>query len=294
MSEHPYQRLRYAEAFGPRFTPLYLPSAQTPVLLRPIQDHNAIDAMGLYPLCAMAPAADLAADMELLRAKGAVSLVLVADSFFSPPSTVMQQFFDHHLPFKEHYVCDLRKDDFTYSKHHRYEVRKSHKQCETRVLSLSDHLDAWYTLYAHLISKHGMTGIQAFSKDYFAKIAALEPIMIGAFHESELISAHLWFTHEHYAYSHLAASSEKGYELQAAYAVYDSSITHLKSLGIEVIDLGGGAGTNASAGLSFLKKGFSNDQTMCYVYGKVLDQKMYATLSAKHAPTTFFPAYRSV
>ena len=135
-------------------------------------------------------------------------------------------------------------------------------------------------------------GIQAFPKSYFADICALEPMTVGAFHEGELISAHIWFRHGNHAYSHLAASNEKGYKLRGSYAVYDFSIAYLRDQGVKIIDLGGGAGNEASAGLTFLKKGFSNDSVMCYLNGKILDEEKYAQLSVDK-PNTYFPAYRA-
>lgn len=292
MSPHPYQTRAYADAFAKQgYTPAPLPSARTHALLRPIPGTSQVDALGVYPLCPMDASADLASDFESLRKNGAVSLVLVTDPFTSPARDVLDAAFDRVADFKEHFLCDLRIDH-TFSKHHRYEVRRAHKDCETRVVNLADHLDEWYGLYSTLIEKHGMGGIQAFPKDYFAALIALEPLMVAAFAGGRMLSAHLWFSHGKHAYSHLAASSEEGYKLRGSYAVYDVSITELKARGIEVVDLGGGAGTTASAGLTFLKQGFSNASVMCYLASKVLDEAAYAKLS-EGKTTNFFPAYRA-
>lgn len=287
---HPYTSSIYANAFAYDYEAFTLREAQSHVLLRPIPGTDAIDALGIYPLCPLKPDADLQKDFSELQQRGAVSLVLVNDPFMHPPLEMLQQQFDRVTPFKEHFLCDLRKEH-AYSKHHRYEVRYAQKHCETRVITLKDTLDDWYALYSTLIEKHRMTGIHAFPKQYFADITALNPIMVGAFIEGALVSAHIWFRHDDIAYSHLAASSEAGYKSRAAYAVYDHSIIHLRELGVSVIDLGGGAGNEASKGLSFLKQGFSNDSIMAHLCAKVLDEKRYAELS-KGKETAFFPAYR--
>lgn len=291
MNTHPYASLLYANAFGPEYEAFCLKEAQTHVLLRAIAGSNDIDAMGVYPLCPMAEAANLENDFKDLAARGAVSLVMVADPFFHPPLEKMEQCFDRVTPFKEHYLRDLHKTE-PYSKHHRYEVSRALKQCETRVVALSEYLDEWYALYATLIDKHGITGIQAFPKSYFAALCDLKPVMVAAFHENKMLSAHLWFQHEGYVYSHLAASSEEGYQARAAYAVYDASIRYFKDAGARIMDLGGGAGNEASAGLSFLKKGFSTESVMCYLLAKVLDSERYRQLSSGKE-TAYFPAYRA-
>lgn len=287
---HPYATATYAKAFAYDYEAFALKEADSHVLLRPIPGSDAIDALGVYPLCPLKANADLSKDFAELKSRGAVSLVLVNDPFVHPPLELLQQQFDRVTPFKEHFLCDLSKPH-EFTKHHRYEVRYSRKQCEVRVISLKDALDDWYALYETLITKHGMKGIQAFPKRYFADICALEPITVGAYMDGALASAHIWFRNGDVAYSHLAASSETGYKSRAAYAVYDESITHLKGLGVKIIDLGGGAGNEASKGLTFLKQGFSNSSVMAHLCAKVLDEKHYAELS-KGKETNFFPAYR--
>jgi hypothetical protein len=288
---HPYRHPLYAKAFAYDYEALYLKEADTYVLLRPIAGTAYVDAMGVYPLCPMNADADIEKDFATLRQRNAISLVFITDPFFHLDLEDAQRHFDSARPFKEHFVCNLEKDHI-FSKHHRYEIKSARKHCETSVIKLEEHLDAWYELYCALIDKHRIAGIQAFPKRYFADICALSPIMIGAFHDGILVSAHIWFRHHTYAYSHLAASSEQGYLLGAAYAVYDHSIRYLHEQGVCMIDLGGGAGNEASAGLSAFKKGFSNDSIMCHLRGKILNEPIYAELS-RGKKSDYFPLYRA-
>ena len=288
---HPYADSRYASAFMPAYEPLLMPSVGLHVLKRPIPGSDLYDAMGPYPLSPLRADADLEADFDHLRAQGIVSLVLVSDPFFHPSHESLAGAFDTAALFKEHYIYDFAQPQ-PFSSHHRYEIRRAAPACDVRVIDLAEHMDAWYALYAQLIEKHHITGIQAFTRSYFEQLCALDPIVVGAFSAGKLVSAHIWLMHEGYVYSHLAASSDEGYKLRAAYVVYDYSITHFTQLGAHKLDFGAGAGVNeTSQGLTFLKKGFSTGRVPCYLCCKILDEVSYAALSRGKA-SAFFPAYR--
>jgi lipid II:glycine glycyltransferase (peptidoglycan interpeptide bridge formation enzyme) len=183
--------------------------------------------------------------------------------------------------------------DHRFSSDHRTKINRARRNCDTRRIALAEHLDAWMALYNELIARHGITGIQAFSRDYFAKLCALEPMMVGAFCDDQLVSAHLWLQHETHGYSHLVASNALGYAHRAAYAVYDESISYFKTIGITQIDFGGGAGSaQASAGLVQMKRGFSNTSAPAYLCGKILNRAVYNQLSAGKTGA-YFPLYRA-
>ncbi|MDX2113027.1 MAG: GNAT family N-acetyltransferase [Alphaproteobacteria bacterium] len=289
---HPYASELYARAFGHGYEPVFLPQAGCWVLKRQIPGSGAADAMGCYPLTPIAAGARLEDDFDLLRAQGVVSLVLVADPFCAPGREQLAQQFDLATPYKEHYLNDFSHPDLYDSKNHRYKVRRALRDCEVRRIRLAEFLTEWCALYDALIAKHQMLGIQAFSHDYFKALCELEPIAFGAFSGGELVSCQLWLEHGGYGYSHLVVSSERGYALRAAYALYDASLRYFKERGVRAVDLGGGAGaTEASGGLAMLKKGFSTTSTMCVLCGKILLPDIYEKLSVgKDRP--FFPKYR--
>lgn len=290
---HPYASVEYARAFGTGYEPIYLEASKTCVLKREIPGTRCFDAMGPYPVTPIACGAAMEHDFERLKDSGIVSLVLVTDPFYHPPEKQLRRHFDYVRPYKQHFIADSSRPPGI-SKHHAYEVRRAAKSCETRSITLTDFLDDWCDLYRTLVERRGISGIHAFSRDYFAAIAGLKPLMVGAFTEGRLVSAHLWFAKERYAYSHLAASSTEGYRLRAAYPVYSHSLQHLAECGFSMIDLGGGAGTEkASAGLANMKKGFSNGSREVYLCGKVLRENCYAELSAAKNDSGYFPAYRS-
>jgi hypothetical protein len=289
---HPYASLAYAQAFGADFEPIYLPGMDIHVLKRRIGGTPYFDAMGPYPLSAVTSVDRARDDFAILASHRLVSLVLVVDPMRAPTFLAMNKVFDQVKPFKDHFVREPSLDQ-PYSDHHRAKVRRAYRACETRIVSLADHLDDWSSLYDALSLKHQIGGIQAFDRRYFDSLAKLEPLMIAAFIEEALVSAHIWIRYQGYAYAHLAASSQEGYRQSAAYAVYDHSFRHFADQGVRMVNLGGGAGIGApSQGLTYLKQGFSTGTLPCYLCAKITDPEVYAKLSAGRQ-TAFFPAYRA-
>lgn len=290
---HPYASATYASAFAP-LEPVYLPNARTHVLKRPIAGTAAFDAMGCYPLFVFDANEGLGEDLARLASLGIVSLVAVTDCLSQPEQAFLQAHFDLCRPYKTHYIHDARLPNGDYSKHHRDRVRRARKSCGTRVVDLAQYLEPWCACYETLVRKRGITGIQAFSRSYFERIARLpQTVTIAAFSGGEFVSAHIWFRFERKVYAHLAASTEAGYRLRSAFAVYDHAVQMFRDG--HVIDFGGGAGTDASDsdGLSAFKKGFANSERRNYLCGKILDAAMYDRLSARAgAAGGFFPAYR--
>jgi len=300
---HPYASEAYARAFGGSYLPVHLPSTDIWMLSRPIPGTDRRDAMGCYPRCPLPGGADLTSDFASLAAQGLVSVVLVTDVFFHLSKGELERQFDYVRPYKTHFTYGFSleanenepiADQIQYRKHHRDRVRWALRSCETRVIDLADHLDDWFALYRTLIERHRITGVQSFSRDYFAALAAMPGLTtIGAFADDKLVSAHLWLEYSGFAYSHLAASSAEGYAMRAAYPIYDAAL-RLYAGRVAAVDLGAGAGLNeAATGLTEFKGGFANSQRQCFIAGKILDPRGYRELCGRgEAPVNFFPAYR--
>jgi len=290
---HPYASAAYAGVFREVGTPLWVEAWGTHVLVREIAGGGR-DALGIYPLTVFAPGADLAAGLDALRDEGLVSVGLVPDPATVPPPAELAAAFDLCTPFKTHLLVDQGRE-VRFSKHHRYEVKKALGQVTVEVVALADHLDAWTGLYAELSARHGIGGLTAFSREAFARMAAVEGLTtVAAFADGDAVSMHLWIADaaSGHGYSLLAASSPEGYRRSAAYAVYDASIRHLAPL--KTLNLGGGAGVAAGDdGLTRFKAGFANAEVQAHFCGAILDPVRYAELSggATRAATPF-PAYR--
>jgi hypothetical protein len=292
---HPYASEAYASAFN--LDRVWLPNTRTYVLLRPIPNSDRRDAMGCYPLCVLEGLKGIDEDLALLAAQGVVSLVLVTDCLSQPPEEELSKHFDVCRPYKTHYVYDARLPNADYSKHHRHKIRRALKSCETRVVDLGEHLDSWMASYNTLIAKKGITGIQAFSADYFAKLATIPGfVTIGAFVDGAFVSGHIWVRHERVAYAHLAASNPQGYTLRCAFPIYDQGIRLLRDEC--VIDFGGGAGVESEGkdSLSEFKRGFANVEYRNFLCGKILDAGAYRGLCSERGildSGNYFPAYRA-
>jgi hypothetical protein len=290
---HPYASPAYAAVFEAVAAPLWVEAWGAHVLVREIPGGGR-DALGMYPLAAFTPDADLAVGLQWLTDQGLVSIGLVPDPATAPPVEQLQAAFGVCAPFKTHMLIDYSRE-VRFSKHHRYEVKKALSQVTIETVPLRDHLEAWRGLYGELVERREIGGLTAFSPEAFARLAAVDGLTaVGAFAEGGLVSMHLWITDtaSGAGYSLLAASSAEGYRRSAAYAIYDASIrmfAHLKTL-----NLGAGAGlAPGDDGLTRFKKGFANAEAQAWFCGAILDPATYAALSGgAAAPAIPFPAYR--
>ena len=115
-------------------------------------------------------------------------------------------------------------------------------------------------------------------------------------HEGCTVGVLLVYEQAGVAYAHLAASSETGYRLGAAYALFWHAIDRCRgrvrwfSLG----QLRAGVSDDVGTGLDFFKKGWSTGTRTAYLCGRILNPQRYAALvqARRLAGTRYFPAYR--
>lgn len=288
---HPYASAAYARAFEGLAEPLHLPLLESWALARPISGSTRRDLCGCYPLCVLAPDGDLKATFDALESAGLVSFVLVADQFFGPSHNALQRAFDLVRPFKTHYVNDSSRP-FAFSRHHRYEVKRARTRCDVEEVHLAQYLREWQAMYARLVERRGIRGLQEFSLYYFEQLASLPGLHAhAAYREQRIVAMHLWIEHENIVYSHLAASSEEGDRVCAGYALNDFALECFRG---RIVDFGAGAGVrdDPKDGLARFKRGFANDSRIVQLCGKILDQSTYSLLCSGHSQTGYFPAYR--
>ncbi|MBX3486455.1 MAG: hypothetical protein KF798_00935 [Candidatus Paracaedibacteraceae bacterium] len=283
---HPYCTKGFAESLPHIGIAEEISAWGTHVLDRPILHTNDRDCCGVYPLIQFGRNIDFTAGLQHLNDRGYISgtFVLTEDQLKEIPKDLL-----HHVkPFKPHYVA--RSGINAYTRYHRRYVSKANRQVETGILDLKTHLDDWIKLYDYTANRHHFSSMHRFPRIHHETLATLEGITsIGAWVNDELVSAHIWAHDDRSAHSHLVASTEKGYETNAAYAVNDFSLKHFRSL--DMINFGGSAGFDGKMdGLARFKSGFCNDIIQSYVIGIILNQPQYAQLSQQ--PSTFFPAYR--
>lgn len=292
-----YLHANYANSFAAFGIPHYLPEAQGWLLKRPIPHSPRWDAMGCYPVLACKNWRQLGADLETLQQE-LVSVMIVTDPLGEvAPSDLQVVFPDLLQSYKEHFIVDLQQPSGqSLNAHHRRNVRQALSQVVVEHCALDTVFDEWVTLYDHLIRRHHITGLAAFSRESFAAQWQVPGLTIlRATVQGETVGMTLWYSDEARVYYHLAAYSPRGYELKASYALFHEAIRHFTSAGVRWMALGAGAGTHndGSDGLTRFKRGWATETRPVYLCGRIFDQQTYANLVGPSAAVnSFFPAYR--
>ncbi len=292
-----YLHHQYALSLAEWGDPVSLSSSGGWLLSRCIPKTGFRDLMGCYPVFCCEDFTRLHEDIVPLS-RTHVSLALVADSSGEYDEALLRATFDRVRAFKSHFFAELdRPWEQIASKHHRYYARKSlAKVVVEPILNLPGFLDIWCALYQNLVRRHALCGIKAFSRRSFAVQLSI-PGLIGlrAVHRGQTVGAHLWMTHNRVVHSHLAAFSDKGYELMAAYALYAGAIQYFTGK-VRWLNFGAGAGLGEERtdGLTQFKRGWATTTRTAWFCAKVLQPEHYSALSALKCKidNDYFPAYR--
>jgi len=294
-----YMHPRYARSHQEFGSPRELPRCRGWVLERPIPGFADTDAMGCYPLFACQDWSQLHLDVEDLRNK-LVSLVLVTDPFGDFDETYLRRCFpDVATPFKEHHVVDLEKPrNKIISKHHRYEARKALRQVSVHAHpNPPEFLDAWLDLHRHLIVKHKIKGIGAFSRSAFAEqLATPGMVLLYAKSGEEPDAAIMYFVQRGVAYAHILGCTSVGYRQGALYALIWSAIETFTGSArwLDIMGVPGGQDAG-SEGIRQFKRGWSTETRTAWLCGRILHRERYAEIvnATGTSPARYFPAYRA-
>lgn len=294
-----YAHPLYAQSLEEFGEPRELPLSGGWILVRPIPDTPFHDAMGCYPLFVCQDWKRLQEDLENVGSD-LVSLTLVIDPFSEVSIAELKACFNFVNVFKTHYIVNFSDSLGTYiSKKYRYYARRALRVMDVEVCDHPSHyLDDWIRLYDNLILKHGITGINAFSRRSF-EIQLRMPgiLMLVGKIKGQVVGANLLLVQGKNAYSHLAAYNSDGYRIAASYGIYWTMLTHLIRSGFKYLNLGAGAGLveNPRNGLAKFKKGWSNEKRPVILCGLIIDHQKYEGIcKLKRVPAaTFFPAYRA-
>ena len=293
-----YGHRQYAESFSEIAVPRELLHSGGWILDRAIPGSQLRDGMGCYPIFACQDWAGLQDDLRALTDQ-LVSLTVVPDPFGNFTDDLLWRAFEVVLPYKQHYVTDLSLPiERWIGRRHRRNVEKSLGLVELEVCpDPLELLDVWAALYADLIERHGITGLRMFSRTAFEKQLGVPGVaMFKASVAGHVVGLHIWYVHDDVAYGHLGATSAKGYDVMASYALYWHAIEHLRAR-VRWLDLGAAAGlSDASAdnGLVRFKAGWSTGVRQTYLCGRVFQPAVYAGLTEARGmgATRYFPAYR--
>ena len=292
-----YLHARYAEAFSEFGTPMFLPRCRGWLLRRRIPGSSREDATGCYPVFACDRWDALQEDVRTL-AGDLVSLTIVTDPFATIGPDSLRRCFDSVVPFKEHFVVDLKERAVNpVSRHHRRYAAKAFRaltidRCDSPI----EFLDEWVALFDLLVRKHHLRGMRAFSRQSFARQLTVPGVaMFRASKDGVTVGLHVWYAQSDVAYAHLGATSAEGSASMASYGLYAAAIDWFAPR-VRWLSLGGAAGTaeKAGDGLAFFKRGWSTGTRPVYVCGRILDARGYADLTIKRGSTgeDYFPEYR--
>ena len=284
MSDDGYLHPGYAASLAEFGRPRLLPRAAGWILDRPIPGSSRRDATSAYPLFVCRDWAALAADLEGLDGD-LVSVVLVADPLADHDPAALSSCFDVVRSFKQHFVVDLGEDfGRTISSHHRRNARRALAALEVeRCAPDEDTLAEWIVLYRQLVARFSLDGVSAFSAAAFAaQLRVPGLVAFRALRHGETVAMTLWYVGGTVGYYHLGASSERGYQLGASFALFATAFDAFANAGIRWIDLGGsaGSGDDPGGGLARFKRGWASGTRTAWLLGKVLDRPAYNRLAA--------------
>jgi hypothetical protein len=108
----------------------------------------------------------------------------------------------------------------------------------------------------------------------------------------------MWYVNGAQAYYHLGASSERGYEIGASFALFWVALNHFAEQDVQIALLGAGAGAHndGSDGLSRFKAGWATGTRRSYLCGRIFNPDVYEALAARTQGVgrDYFPKYRSL
>jgi len=290
----------YVESLSEFGVPQHLQKSDGWILARQIPGTTLQDAMGCYPIFSCRDWSLLQEDLDIVGDE-LVSLTIVSDPFGEYDQKSLKACFpDLVIPFKQHHIVELsHHPDLFVHPHHQKNAKRALLAVSVDCLPPSDSLLVeWIGLYDHLIIRHNIEGISAFSpKSFTDQFRVPGLIIFRAAYEDNCIGMILWYVQGDVAYYHLGAYSPDGYDLKASFALFWKSIEYFRETGVRWLSLGAGAGMQQKEdGLTRFKSGWATGTRIAYLCGRIFNQAAYNELSGRYAHIqgrAFFPVYRN-
>ncbi|HWQ31820.1 MAG TPA: GNAT family N-acetyltransferase [Blastocatellia bacterium] len=293
-----YLHAAYASAFVEHGEPLLLPASQGWLIRRAIAGTAEADAMGCYPFLACRNWRGLDEDLQALD-DDLVSVTVVTDPLGEfEPDDLRRAFPDLVRFYKKHFIADLSQPLRSFvSSHHQRNARQALSHLSVERCPSDSALDEWVQLYQHLIVRHSISGLAAFSRDSFARQLQVPGLVIWrAVEAGRTVGMTLWYQNAERADYHLAAYTPRGYELKASAALFWRAFEEFAAAGVRRVVLGAGAGisNDGSDGLTRFKRGWANETRPVYLCGRIGRRRAYEQLTGRATAdeSSFFPAYR--
>ncbi len=267
------------------------------VLVRRPIDGGGHDLAGPYPLLVVPRPAGLAADLAELDGGPSISVTAVIDPLSCPDAVALGTAFpDLLVPFKRHHLVDLTDGAHSASAHHRRYARRAHRSLTIERCDDTARVgDALVVAYAALRARVELSEGSDLTPDELRRQVALDGVSAWiATADGVDLAVALWVRDGRFAWYHLAAATPAGREAWALFGLMATALSELRDDGVELVDLGGPAGTSdrPGDGLDAFKAGWSTHHTLALLGGRVLDRDRYDRLS-EGVDTSWFPAYRA-
>lgn len=294
-----YSHRLYAHSLSAFGEPTLLQRAGGWLLRRHLPHSEGCDAMGCYPLFTCTNWRALDSDLNEAGAD-CISVALVTDPFADIDEAHLRKIFpDVMRHYKDHFVIDLHKPaDAFISRKRQKRILRLLSEVEIDVVEQPvSRLDEWCEAYGHLVRRHHITSLRAFSREAFAiQLAMPGMTMLRATQNGRLLGMHLYVLQGDVAHSHLGAYTDEGYALGVTHAL-DWASLEVFAPKARWINLGAGAGAHNAGddGLTAYKRSWSTDTRPVYFCGRIFDRRRYDELSRVHplAQADYFPQYRA-
>ncbi len=295
-----YRSAEYAAACDHIGRPLALFQSGGWLMERPVAGTPYFDLCAPYPLFDVRDWSLLENDFSGLDQEKYITVTVVVDPLADVSfHDLFTLFPDRHVKLKSHFVADLSRDmEGFVSSGHRYKARRALKQVTVdHVVQKETALANWNHLYGQLIQRHRISGAALFSPASFARQLAMEEMHLFTAREGEeIVAMHLWLEQDNRVHYHLGASSPRGYQLRATYAIVWEALRFFKERGCTHAALGGVAGSadDPANGLAQFKRGFSTGNLPSMLCGKVMNPRVYDRISKERGTenSSWFPKYR--
>ena len=295
-----YAHELYARSFSEFGAIVELKNAGARLIKRRIpQSDRLYDCIGCYPLFTYERLDCLAKDFDLLG-KDVVSVGLVTDPWSGSEADILARFFDVVRPFKTHYLVDLNIpfNAYLHRHHRRYAKRSLLKAAVSMVEKPSHFAEEWVQLYQHLIVRHRIDGLAAFSQ----RALSLQLDVPGCHYFRAVLNgephgALVCFLDRDVAYAHLVSTTPEGQQESLQYALYWTAIEAFRGRAkwFALGSVPGLADVPVVTGLGFFKAGWATGVCRNYFCGRIQNHGEYSRLcqGRSQANSPFFPAYRS-
>lgn len=277
--------------------PVPLASAGGWLLERAVPGSDARDATGPYPLFACRDWRALGDDLDALEGR-LVTVTAITDPFADTTEAELRAAFRTLVrPYRHHYVIDLAPGaPRSWSHHTEHTARRALRTLDLELVAdPTTHALTWTELYGCLVSRHGITGMRAFSLASFTRLLAMPGVsLLLARHEGHVVAGQVYLRQDDVIHCHLGAATPEAYALGAFHAMDRHSVDLFRG-SAAWLDLGGGQSDDDSDGLSRYKHRWTSLTRQTWLCGRILDPATYTALTGAPSDPAggWFPAYRA-